>query len=562
MNKKWGFYEFKEDIVQDIVAKFGISEVLARILVNREITKEEGVKVFLEPTRNDFYDPLLLPDMKKAVDRIIKAIETKEKVVIFGDYDVDGITSVTVLKKFLKERGLETGYYIPNRLEEGYGLNQNAIEKIKEEKYTLMITVDCGISSINEIEECNKLGIQTIITDHHEQAEKIPNAYAVVDAKRKDNQYPFRELAGVGVVFKLIQAISKELGLEDKEYLKYLDIVAIGTISDIVPLVDENRVIAKLGLRLVEMTRNIGLKELINTLGYSKIDSNTISFGVAPRINACGRMGHQEEALKLFLTDNIVEAKDITRNLNKYNTERQEKEKEILRQALEELENEDLENKSTIVLGGDNWYHGVIGIVASKITESFFKPTILIDFEDGEGKGSGRSIPGFDLHEALNYSSEHLEKFGGHAMAVGLTIKKEEFENFKSKFEEIAKIKNVKQIQPIIKIDSQITRKDFNFETIKEIKKLEPFGEKNERPKFLYKNLKINSIRALSEGKHLKLTLKDDNFIIDAIGFNLGSLASEFLIGDKVDVVGTLEENNYNGMEKIQINIKDIMKAI
>lgn len=562
MNKKWGFYEFKEDIVQDIVAKFGISEVLARILVNREITKEEGVKVFLEPTRNDFYDPLLLPDMKKAVDRIIKAIETKEKVVIFGDYDVDGITSVTVLKKFLKERGLETGYYIPNRLEEGYGLNQNAIEKIKEEKYTLMITVDCGISSINEIEECNKLGIQTIITDHHEQAEKIPNAYAVVDAKRKDNQYPFRELAGVGVVFKLIQAISKELGLEDKEYLKYLDIVAIGTISDIVPLVDENRVIAKLGLRLVEMTRNIGLKELINTLGYSKIDSNTISFGVAPRINACGRMGHQEEALKLFLTDNIVEAKDITRNLNKYNTERQEKEKEILRQALEELKNEDLENKSTIVLGGDNWYHGVIGIVASKITESFFKPTILIDFEDGEGKGSGRSIPGFDLHEALNYSSEHLEKFGGHAMAVGLTIKKEEFENFKSKFEEIAKIKNVKQIQPIIKIDSQITRKDFNFETIKEIKKLEPFGEKNERPKFLYKNLKINSIRALSEGKHLKLTLKDDNFMIDAIGFNLGSLASEFLIGDKVDVVGTLEENNYNGMEKIQINIKDIMKAI
>ncbi len=562
MNKKWGFYEVREDIVQDIAAKFGISEVLARILVNREITKEENVKVFLEPTRNDFYDPLLLPDMKKAVDRIIKAIETKEKVVIFGDYDVDGITSVTVLKKFLKERGLETGYYIPNRLEEGYGLNQNAIEKIKEEKYTLMITVDCGISSINEIEECNKLGIQTIITDHHEQAEKIPKAYAVVDAKRKDNQYPFRELAGVGVVFKLIQAISKELGLEDKEYLKYLDIVAIGTISDIVPLVDENRVIAKLGLRLVEMTKNIGLKELINTLGYSKIDSNTISFGVAPRINACGRMGHQEEALKLFLTNNIVEAKDITRNLNKYNTERQEKEKEILRQALEELENEDLENKSTIVLGGDNWYHGVIGIVASKITESFFKPTILIDFEDEEGKGSGRSIPGFDLHEALNYSSKHLEKFGGHAMAVGLTIKKEEFENFKSKFEEIAKIKNVKQIQPIIKIDSQITRKDFNFETIKEIKKLEPFGEKNERPKFLYKNLKINSIRALSEGKHLKLTLKDDNFMIDAIGFNLGNLASEFLIGDKVDVVGTLEENNYNGMEKIQINIKDIMKAI
>lgn len=562
MNKKWGFNEIEENIVQNISSQFGISEILAKMLVNRGITKEKDVKIFLEPTRNDFYDPFLLPDMPKAVDRIIKAIESKERVVIFGDYDVDGITSVTVLKKFLKERGLETGYYIPNRLEEGYGLNQKAIEQIKKEEYTLMITVDCGISSINEIEECNKMGIQTIITDHHEQAEKIPNAYAVVDAKRKDNEYPFRELAGVGVVFKLIQAISKALKLEDKEYLKYLDIVAIGTISDIVPLIDENRVIAKLGLRLVEITKNVGLRELINTLGFNKIDSNAISFGIAPRINACGRMGHQEEALKLFLTENIVEAKDITQNLNKYNIQRQEKEKEIFNQALEKLKNEELENKNTIVLGGDNWYHGVIGIVASKITESFFKPTILIDFEDEEGKGSGRSIPGFDLHEALNYSSKHLEKFGGHAMAVGLTLKKCEFENFKNKFEEIAKIKNIKQIQPVIKIDSQITKKDFNFETIKEIKKLEPFGEKNERPKFLYKNLKINSIRTLSEGKHLKLTLKDDNMMIDAIGFNLGNLANEFLIGDKVDVVGMIEENNYNNIEKIQINIKDIMKAI
>lgn len=562
MNKKWGFYEIEENTVKSIAAKFGISEVLARILVNREITTQDDIKVFLDPTRNDFYNPFLLPDMEKAVDRIIKAVKEKEKVVIFGDYDVDGITSVTVLKKFLKDIGLETGYYIPNRLEEGYGLNKNAIEKIIQEKYTLMITVDCGISGIDEIEECNKMGIQTIVTDHHEQGEKLPNAYAIVDAKRKDNNYPFRELAGVGVVFKLIQAISRKLNLPDKEYLKYLDIVAIGTISDIVPLVNENRVIAKLGLKLVKMTKNIGLRELIIASGYNKVDSNTISFGIAPRINACGRMGHQEEALKLFLTDNIEEAKLITKNLNTYNLERQEKEKEIYKQALEELKEEDLKNKSTIVLGGDNWYHGVIGIVASKITEKFFKPAILVGFEEDEGKGSGRSIPGFDLHEALNYSSKHLEKFGGHAMAVGLTVKRAEFEKFKIKFEEFAIKKDIKQIQPIIKVDSQITKKDFNFNIIREIEKLEPFGEKNERPQFLYKNLKINSIRALSEGKHLKLTLKDENFIIDAIGFNLGNLAEEFLIGDRVDIVGTLEENSYNGIEKIQINIKDIMNAV
>ena len=263
MNKKWGFYDIEENGIQEIVTKFGISNILARILLNRGIKEDEEIRVFLDPSRNDFYDPFLLPDMGKAVDRILKAINKKEKVVIYGDYDVDGITSVTVLKKFLKERGLEVGYYIPNRLEEGYGLNKEAISKIIEEKYSLMITVDCGISGVKEIEECNKLGLETIVTDHHEQGEILPPAFAIIDAKRKDNKYPFRELAGVGVVFKLIQAISKKLNLESKEYLKYLDIVAIGTISDIVPLVSENRVIAKLGLKLTEMTKNIGLKELI-----------------------------------------------------------------------------------------------------------------------------------------------------------------------------------------------------------------------------------------------------------------------------------------------------------
>lgn len=562
MKKKWSFYEVEQEKINEISNKYNITKLLAQILVNRGITEEKEIRTFLEPTRNDFYDPFLLPDMEKAVDRIIEAINNQEKVMIFGDYDVDGITSVTILKKFLKERGLETGYYIPNRLEEGYGLNKEAVEKIIEQGYTLIITVDCGISGIEEIEECNKLGVQTIVTDHHEQGENIPNAYAVIDAKRKDNKYPFRELAGVGIVFKLIQAISTKLNLEEKEYLKYLDIVAVGTISDIVPLINENRVIAKLGLMLIKMTKNIGLRELIIASNYKQIDSNTISFGIAPRINACGRMGHQEEALKLFLTDNIVEAKEITNKLNKYNSERQEKEGNIFKQALEKLQTENIENRNTIVLGGDNWYHGVIGIVASKLTESFFKPTILVCFEGEDGKGSGRSIPSFDLHEALSYSGNYLEKFGGHAMAVGLTLKKENFESFKEKFEEFAEQKNIKQIIPTIKIDCEISKNDLKLETVEELKKLEPFGEKNQRPCFVYKGLKINSIRALSEGKHLKLSLRDDNQLIDAIGFNLGHLADEFLIGDKVDIVGILEINEYNGIKKVQINLKDIMKSI
>lgn len=545
MNKKWEFYGENSEEIIDIAKKHNISELLTKILVNRGITDDKEIDTFLNPTRNDFYDPYLMPDMDKAVERIIKAINNQEKVMIYGDYDVDGITSITVLKKFLEERGLKTGHYIPNRLEEGYGLNENAIRSIAEQKYTLMITVDCGISGIEEVELANQLGIETIITDHHEQSESLPNAYAIINAKRKDSQYPFRGLAGCGAVFKLIQAISLRLGLEEKEFLKYLDIVCVGTISDIVPLVDENRVIAKLGLKLVAQTRNIGLRELILQSGYKKIDSNTISFGVAPRINACGRMGYQEEALDLFLTNNIEEARKITARLNSYNLERQTKEKDIFEQAIKELEKEDIEKLNTIVLSGDNWHHGVIGIVASKLTEKFYKPTILICFEDNIGKGSGRSLPGFDLHEALVETSAYLEKYGGHEMAVGLSLKKEKYNDFKLAFEEIAKSKNIQQIIPVIKIDSIITAKDVNKKTIQDLEMLEPFGEKNKNPIFVYKNLKIDSIRALSEGKHLKLTLKDDNLLINAIGFNLGYLTEEYLIGDKIDIAGNLEINKY-----------------
>ena len=545
MNKKWEYYEPNEEKIKEISKKNNVSELFAKILVNREITEEKQIETFLNPTRNDFYDPFLMPDMEKAVERILKAIENQEKVIIYGDYDVDGITSITVLKKFLSERGLETGYYIPNRLKEGYGLNKEAIQEIIEQKYTLMITVDCGISGIEEVKTCNELGIDVIITDHHEQLDELPNAYAIIDTKRKDNTYPFRGLAGCGVVFKLTQAISIKLGLDPKEYLKYLDIVCVGTISDIVPLVDENRVIAKLGLKLVAQTRNIGLKTLIQESGYKKIDSNTISFGVAPRINACGRMGYQEEALKLFLTNDQNEAKEITAELNKYNLQRQIKEKEIFEQATLELEKEDIDSLSTIVLCGDNWHHGVIGIVASKLTEKYFKPTILLCHEDTIAKGSGRSIPGFDLHEALVESSKYLEKYGGHEMAVGLALKEEMLDAFKQKFEEIAVKKNINKIIPVIKIDSQITSKDINKNIIKELELLEPFGEKNKMPVFVYKNLKIDSIRALSEGRHLKLTLKDDNFVINAIGFNLGHFSSEFLIGDRIDVAGVIETNNF-----------------
>ena len=542
MVKKWQIYETDNEKVNELIKKYNLNLLLATILVNKNITDEKVLNKFLHPTRKDFYDPFLMPDMDLAIDRILKAIDNKEKIIIYGDYDADGITSITVLKSFFKDLGIDVDSYIPNRLDEGYGLNKPAVKQIVEKGYELMITVDCGISAIEEIKYANELGIDIVVTDHHEVGETLPDAIAVVDAKRKDNIYPCRDLAGVGVVFKLIQALSIKLNLKEEAYLKYLDIVCIGTISDIVPLVDENRVITKLGLMLVNQTRNVGLK--------------------SPRINACGRMGHAEEALKLFLSDNIVEVQELTKKLNDYNLKRQETEKGIYQEALKKIEEENLDKNDTIIVAGENWHHGVIGIVASKITELYFKPSILLCYEGEEAKGSGRSIPGFDLHDALMKCLDHIEKFGGHSMAIGITIKRNELENLKESLEKVAKDEHIEDIIPIIHIDAKIPLSEITKEMVESLKELEPFGEGNKMPVFVMKNLKIDSIRALTEGKHLKLTLKDGNNIIDAIGFNMGELTEEYKIGDKIDVVGVLEINSFNGVDSVQINMKDIMKSV
>lgn len=561
MIKKWEFYNSDEKLVNEICEKYNLNKVIGKIIVNRHVVNDEDVRIFITPTRDDFHNPFLFKGMDIAVDRIIKAINNKEKILIYGDYDVDGITSTTVLKKYLMDRGISVDTYIPNRLHEGYGLNKKAIDTIKERNIDLIITVDCGISAIEEVDYAVRLGMDIIVTDHHEVGEKLPNALAVIDAKRKDNTYPFRALAGVGVVFKLIQALSIKLEIKPEEYLKYLDLVCVGTISDIVPLEGENRTIAKLGLMLIKVTRNLGLRELIKSSGYKEIDSNTISFGVAPRINACGRMGHEEEALKLFLAEDLESATKITKELNEYNTLRQSTEKAIYEEAVQQIEKNHLDANNSIVLGGKGWHHGVIGIVSSKVTDKYYKPSILLSFENNIAKGSGRSVPGFDLYEGLAKCEDLLEKYGGHSMAVGLTLKKENLENFKERFEQIAKEKNIKELVPIIYIDDELKLKDINMDLVKSISILEPFGEANKVPLFLIRNLKIDSIRALSEGRHLKLTLRDENFVINAIGFELGYLAEEYRIGDRIDVVGTLEINSFNGFSSIQINMKDIRKS-
>lgn len=566
MKKKWEIGSCDENLVKKIADENNISELIATILFNRGITEKDDVKVFLEPTRSDFYDPFLMPDMEKAVERIIKAINKNENVMIYGDYDVDGITSITVLSKFLRERNLSNiKYYVPNRLNEGYGLNTKAIKKINNDKCSLIITVDCGITGMEEIEYAKSLGIDVIVTDHHEPLEEIPKAIAVIDCKRKDNQYPFKELAGVGVVFKLIQGLAQKLELDEKEYLKFLDLVSIGTISDIVPLIDENRVISKLGLKLIPKTKNIGLKALLseNINSNSIINATAVSFVLAPRINACGRIGFEDEAVELFMTENISKANELTRKLNEYNRQRQLIEKKIYDEALEIIEGENLQENNTIVIGKEGWHHGVIGIVSSKITEKYYKPTILVGFEENIGKGSGRSITGFDLHEALCDVNNLLEKFGGHSMAVGITINKNNFGKFVELLEIKAKKMHTEELAPIIFVDKEITLKQLTLSFAEELKELEPYGANNKVPVFLIKNLKIDSIRSLSEGKHLKLTLLDsaNSNILNALGFNMGSLTEEYKMGEKVDVIGNIETNEFNGNKDVQLIIKDIRRS-
>ena len=558
MNRKWQVNEIDNNEIERIEKSFNISKLVASIIAGKGLKTDEEIEVFLHPRRTDFHTPFLMPDMEKAANRIVEAIKNNEKVAIYGDYDVDGITSSTVLHRFLKERGLNTNIYIPNRLCEGYGLNAEEIKKIAEEGHTLMITVDCGITGKAEVELAKSLGIDTIVTDHHEPLEELPEAIAVVDCKRKDNKYPFRELAGVGVTFKLTQAISKILNLKEEENLKYLDIVCIGTISDIVPLVDENRTISKLGLMLLNQTKNVGLKVLLESLGYKKIDSTAVSFGIAPRVNACGRMGHERVALELFLTDDVKRARELAKELNDFNTKRQEIEKRIFEEALEQIKNGQEEKNPCIILRKENWHHGVIGIVSSKITEMYFKPSILMAIEGEDCKGSGRSIPGFDIHEALEKCNKNIKQFGGHSMAIGITVESANFEAFKSSVLNYAKEKHIEDIVPVLNIDEKLQLKDITMKDVRDLALLEPFGEANKPPLFQINNVKIETIRTLSEGKHLKMDIKDDNTKFGTIGFNLGSLANEYKIGDKIDIAGYLEINSFGGRDSIQINIKDI----
>ena len=561
MNKKWEVKKYDDVYIEKIKNRFNVSDIMAKFIVARDIEFKD-IENFLYGKLEDLKDPYLIKDMDKLVKRVDLARERKEKVCIYGDYDVDGITSIVVFYKFLEELGIDVTYYLPDRLTDGYGINNGALDYIKSKGVSLVITVDCGITAIEEINYANEIGLDICITDHHECGVELPNAIAIVNPKRKDDTSYFKMHAGVGVAFKCITAIAKKYNLEKDSYLKYIDIVAIGTISDIVPLVDENRIISKYGLMQIKETKNIGLKALIKKIKFKEIDSIMVSFGMAPRINACGRMGNASIAVELLLEENEEKAEEIATRLDELNIKRQDVEKEIFKEAIEIIEKEELSNKNSIVLYGESWHNGVIGIVASRLVNAYYKPVILMTKENGVVRGSGRCPMGFSLYNAVKECKDCLTQFGGHELAVGFSISEDNIEKFKECFEKIASIESNILEEKIIDVDAEIIRENLNSSLLRDVKFLKPYGQSNKAPNLLYKNLKVMAIRTLKEEKHLKFTLKDEKALVDGIVFMQGDRRDEVSIGDKIDVVTQVDINSYNGRKTIQFIIQDFKKSI
>lgn len=553
----------KEDIMS-LSSACKIPPALAMILMNRGILTEKAVMAYMRKSLENVHNPLMLDTMEEACERIQKALSEKEKIVIYGDYDVDGITATSIVYKFLKKLGADVSYYIPDRFSEGYGINILAINKLARAGTRLMITVDCGITAIGEVEFAKTQGMDVIITDHHTCREELPKAVAVINPKRPDSAYPFSGLAGAGVAFKLVLALAIKLGISTKEvFAEYVDLAAIGTIADVVPLIDENRVIADKGIKAIENTKNEGIIALLESAGVSgkTIDSTSVAFFAAPRLNAAGRLDNAKIAVELMTCEDAEEARRIAESLNELNVRRKQEEQIIYKEALELLEKEG-SDKLVYVLCGEGWNHGVIGIVASRLCEQLYRPCILISFKDGKGKGSGRSVAEMNLFDALADSDELLTAFGGHAQAAGLSINEDKIEEFKQKINAYAKAHiDVENLVPKLKIDCNLDGASINMNAAKMISGLEPFGEANEQPVFSAMGLKVLSAAAMgADGKHLRMRLTDGKNTFSAVGFGMSEYLDVISEGNIVSIAFSMNINTYQGSENLQLILKDIKK--
>ena len=577
--------------VSDIASGLGINPIVAKLLYNRGYTDVASAKAFVYMESEMLMNPFKMKDMDKGIEAIRAAIARGERITVYGDYDVDGVTSVCTLYLYLKSLGAKVDYYIPNRAGEGYGVSAPAIDSIKENGSTLVITVDTGTTAVEEVEYAKSIGVNFIITDHHECRSDLPEALAVINPHRPDCEYPFKELAGVGVVFKLICAYEERvLGKSRIDAAKrifslYADLVAIGTIADVMPIKEENRIIVRYGLAMIEKTERIGLAALIEAASAKndaqrsaqrkkkvKITSGYIGYTIAPRINAAGRIKEASLAVELFLSNDKSRAREIAEELCHTNKERQAEENKIMQEAYQKIEQYDIENDPVIVLDADNWHHGVIGIVASRITEKYTRPAILVSFEGNEsetpspddvGKGSGRSIKGMNLVDALCYCSDHLVKFGGHELAAGLSVTRGELDTFRRLINEYAR-KNLTEADMVqtVEADCELDFGDVNLGLAKGIQLLEPYGVSNPIPGFVLRGVTVNDITGISEGKHTRLSLGNGRYTLSAMYFSNSPDTLGIYVGDKVDVLFNLDVNEWGGRESAQVIVRDIKPSI
>lgn len=535
--------------------------IIAKLLEDRGITTDEQVQAFLYPKIEDLKDPFLLADMHKAVNRIEEAIHANEKIWIYGDYDVDGITSIAILCKYFSYRGLEPAFYIPDRQDEGYGINIQGLESIKASGGTLVITVDCGITALEQAAYAKSMGLDLIITDHHEFQDQLPDALAVINPKRGD--YPFKALAGCGVALKLVQALAGEDF--NNFYQEVIDIAALGTVADIVPLIDENRVITSIGLKRMMETSNPGIQALIAEAGLvgKEINAGHIGFVIAPRINASGRIGNPSIAVDMLLEKDYYMALETAKKLSALNTERQAQEREIMLSAERYIqENIDFELDKIMLVIGDDWHTGIIGIVASKLSDKYARPTVILNNDGIMAKGSARSIDGISIYEVLSHSKALFEKFGGHDQAAGLSLKSENISALRAALRNYGKA-HIKKYMLIKKekVSGQLTPQMVNHQLVEDLEALKPFGMGNPKPQFVFGDLAVEDYKVMGKlQNHLKIIVNDGNRVYDALAFNRSEFAKYIKRNDKIHLLIHLEKNTFLGIETIQFMIRDMVK--
>lgn len=567
MEIKWNIKTLspeEQHAAERLSAELDISPVAGRILAGRGIRTAAEARAYIRPSLESLHDPFLMRDMTTAVDRLCRAIDTHERIMVYGDYDVDGTTAVALMYSFLKTQTDNLVYYIPDRYTEGYGISTKGIDTAREQGCSLVVALDCGIKAVDKMEYANSIGIDFIICDHHTPGETIPRAVAVLNMKRSDCLYPYKELSGCGVGFKLVQAYAQRRGINPQETYRFLPLLAMSIASDVVPLTGENRILAFYGLRALNASPSVGMKAIMEIagIGGKTVTMTDLVFKFGPRINAAGRIKSGAEAVRLLITDDAEAALLFARDIDSYNQDRRDFDTKTTDEALEQLQKDPMNPKRfTTVVFSPGWHKGVVGIAASRLTETYYRPTIVLTAGDDDIiSGSARSVSDFDIYAAIDSCRDLLTNFGGHKFAAGLSMHRTDLPEFKRRFEEyVAAHITPEQLRPTLEIEAEVELSDMNWKMYKILQCLEPFGPGNERPLFLCRHLINNrNTRAVCEGRHLHLDLTDRTVAMDGIAFGQGDKAAHLQNGNAVDICFYLEENTYHGRTTLQMNAQDI----